>query len=231
MITLLRLKLPETLRAVAPLIGVVCVLQFTVVGASPAAFLQFLAGSTLVTLGLLLLFTGIDLGILPMGRFIGSELAERRSLALMLGVAFALGLATTAAEPDVLVLAGQVEAVSQGALTSQRLVYVIAAGVGIFVAVALLRVVRGFSMAWQLTVVYGLMIVLSLVAPSEMVPLAYDAGSAMTGVLTSPVVLALALGVSAVLAERSAVEDGFGLLGLASVGPIVAILLLGWLER
>jgi hypothetical protein len=161
MITLLRLKLPETLRAVAPLIGVVCVLQFTVVGASPAVFLQFLAGSTLVTLGLLLLFTGV----------------------------------------------------------------------GLFVAVALLRVVRGFSMAWQLTVVYGLMIALSFVAPSEMVPLAYDAGSVTTGVLTSPVVLALALGVSAVLAERSAVEDGFGLLGLASVGPIVVILLLGWLER
>src|SRR5262245_19267425 len=78
MITLLRLKLPETLRAVAPLIGVVCVLQFTVVGASPAVFLQFLAGSTLVTLGLLLLFTGVDVGILPIGRVIGSHVAVHR---------------------------------------------------------------------------------------------------------------------------------------------------------
>jgi hypothetical protein len=106
MITLLKLKLPETLRAVAPLIIVVCVLQFTVVGAPTAVFLQFLAGSVLVTVGLLLLLTGIDFGILPMGRFIGAKLAEKGSLWLLLIVAFALGFATTAAEPDVLVLAG-----------------------------------------------------------------------------------------------------------------------------
>ena len=77
--------------------------------------------------------------------------------------------------------------------------------------------------------VYTVMIVLSLVAPANIVPLAYDAGSVTTGVLTAPVVLALALGLASVLAERSAVDDGFGLLGLASVGPIIAVLLLGLL--
>src|SRR5690606_4943181 len=109
MLALLRLKLGETLQAVAPLVGVVCILQLTVVGAPFAVFVQFLAGSVLVTAGLLLLFAGIDLGVLPMGRFIGAALSEKRSLALMLTVAFAMGFATTAAEPDVLVLAQQVE--------------------------------------------------------------------------------------------------------------------------
>lgn len=230
MIALLKEKLFEALRAVAPLIAVVCVLQFTLVGASPTAFLQFLAGAVLVTLGLLLLSAGVDLGLLPMGRFIGAAMSQKQSLTLMLVVAFALGFATTAAEPDVIVLAGQAEAAAQGTLSAQPLVHLIAAGVGLFVSVAMLRVVWGYSMAWQLTVVYSLMIVLTVLAPSALAPLAYDAGSVTTGVLSGPVVLALALGVSAVLGGRSSVADGFGLLGMASVGPIIVLLLLGLLR-
>lgn len=231
MITLLKLKLAETLRAVAPVIIVVSVLQFTVVGASAAVFFQYLVGSVLVTAGLLLLLTGIDFGILPMGRFIGAKLAEKSSLSLMLCVAFALGFATTAAEPDVLVLAGLVDEASQGSLPSQPMVYVIAAGVGLFVAIAFLRVVLGFSMRWQLTAMYGLMIALTFLAPGTLLPLAYDAGSVTTGALTGPVVLAVALGVSSVIAGRSAVDDGFGLLGVASIGPIIVLLAIGWLTR
>jgi hypothetical protein len=231
MLTLLKLKLPETLRAVAPLIVVVCVLQFTIVGASTVVFLQYLAGSVLVTAGLLLLLTGIDFGILPMGRFIGAKLAERSSLSLLLIVAFALGFATTAAEPDVLVLAGQVDESSRGALPSQLMVYVVAAGVGLFVVIGFLRVVLGFSMRLQLTAMYALMIALTFLAPATLIPLAYDAGSVTTGALTGPVVLAVALGVSSVIAGRSAVDDAFGLLGVASIGPIVVILAIGWLTR
>lgn len=222
-------RLPEVVKAVAPLVGVVCALQIAVVGAPGVLFLQFVAGSVLVVMGMLLLFTGIDVGILPMGRFIGAELPRKGSLWLIVGVAFALGFATTVAEPDVLVLAAEVEAVSDGALRGQALIVVIAVGVGIFAAVGLLRVVWGFSMAALLASAYAFMILLSLVSPEAFVPLAYDAGSVTTGVLTAPVVLALALGLSSVLAERSAVSDGFGLLGLASVGPIIAVLLLGML--
>jgi hypothetical protein len=231
MITLLKLKFPETLRAVAPLIIVVCVLQFTVVGASATVFLQYLAGSVLVTVGLLLLLTGIDFGILPMGRYIGAKLAERSSLSLLLVVAFALGFATTAAEPDVLVLAGQVDEASLGTLPDQLMVYIIAAGVGLFVVIGFLRVVLGFSMRWQLTAMYALMIALTFLAPATLVPLAYDAGSVTTGALTGPVVLALALGVSSVIASRSAVDDAFGLLGAASIGPIIVIVTIGWLRQ
>lgn len=227
MLALLKEKLSETFRAVAPLILVVSLLQVTVVGASTGMFVQFLVGSALVTAGLLLLFAGVDLGLLPMGRFIGAVLPQKQSLSLLLAVAFAMGFATTAAEPDVLVLAGQAEAASHGKMAAQPLVYIIAIGVGLFVAVAMLRVVTGFSMAWQLTIVYSLMIVFSLLAPASLAPLAYDAGSVTTGVLTGPVVLALALGVSSVLAGRTAVADGFGLLGMASIGPIVVLLLLG----
>src|SRR5690606_26069652 len=147
-------------------------------------------------------------GVLPMGRFIGATLSEKRSLALMLKVAFALGFATTAAEPDDLVLAQQVVTESQGALHAQPLFYLIFAGVCLFIVIHLLRVVFGFSMAWQLTAVYSLMLALSLLASADIVPFAYVAGSVTTGVLTGPVVLALALGVSSVIAGRSAVADG-----------------------
>ena len=227
MLALLKLKLPEVLQAITPLFGAVCLFQVMLVGAPTALFLQFIAGSFLALLGMLLLLAGIDFGILPMGRFIGAELPEKGSLWLIVGVALALGFATTAAEPDVLVLAGQVEAVSQGAIGGQTLVYIIAMGVGLLAAVALLRVVWGFSMIHLLTAMFAGMIVLSFVAPEAFIPVAYDAGSVTTGVLTAPVLLAIALGLSAVLGERSAVADGFGLLGLASVGPIVLILLLG----
>lgn len=229
MLALIRLKLPEVLAAVGPLILSVCLLQVALVGAPAAVFVRFLAGAALAILGLLLLFAGVDAGILPMGRFIGAELPRRGSLWLILGVAFALGFAATAAEPDVLVLSGQVEAASRGAIHGRTLVYVIAAGVGCFSALALFRVVKGFSMTGLLMAAYALTILLSLVSPAEFVPLAYDAGSVTTGVLTASVMLALALGVSSVLSGRSAAVDGFGLLGLASVGPILLLLLLGLL--
>lgn len=231
MLGLLRTRLPEVLRAIAPLIGVVCALQAGIVHAPAAQFLQFLAGSALAIAGLLLLFAGIDHGILPMGRFIGAELPKKRSLWLIVAVALALGFVTTVAEPDVLILAGQVEAISHGAVSGRLLVYVIAAGVGLFAAVALLRIVYGTPVSVLVALAYALMILLSLLAPADFVALAYDSGSVTTGVLTAPVLLALALGLSAVIAGRSPVSDGFGLLGLASAGPIIAVLLLGLLLR
>lgn len=226
MLALLRDKLPETLRAIAPLVGVVMALQLAALGPSTATTLQFLLGAGLVTLGMLLLLAGVDFGLLPMGRFIGAALPRRRSLSLLFAVAFGLGFATTAAEPDVLVLATQVARTTDGALSRIRLVSAMSTGVGLFTAVALVRVVWGLPLAGLMTAIYALMIGLSLYAPDALLPVAYDAGSVTTGVLTTPVVLALAIGVSSVLAGRSAV-DGFGLLGMASSGPILIILLQG----
>jgi hypothetical protein len=224
-----RARLLDVIKAVSPLVGTVIVLQLAFVEAPGVLLVRFAAGSALVVTGMTLLFTGIDLGVLPMGRFIGAELPRRGSLALILAVAFGLGCATTIAEPDVLVLSGQVEAASGGDMRAGVLAAAVAAGVGLFAALALFRVVRGFSMRALLSVVYIAMLALSFLAPAALVPLAYDAGSVTTGVLTAPVVLSLALGLSAVLGERSAVADGFGLLGLASVGPIVIVLVLGML--
>jgi hypothetical protein len=230
MLKVLRNRLPEVLRAITPLVGVVCVLQVTLVHAPASQFLGFLAGSVLAAFGMLLLFAGIDHGILPMGRYIGAELPRKRSIWLIVAVAVAMGFATTVAEPDVLVLATQVEAASKGALAGRALSYAIAIGVGALAAVALLRIVYGVPLTVVLAVTYALVIALSFIAPPDIAPLAYDAGSVTTGVLSAPVLLALALGMSAVLANRSAAMDAFGLLGLASAGPIIVILLMGLLR-
>ena len=228
---LLKEKLLEVIKAFAPLIIVVCALQFTLVEAPIALFLQFLIGALMAIGGMVLFFMGIDLGILPMGRFIGAELPQRGSLLLIIGVAFSFGFATTVAEPDVLILSRQVDAISRGAIPGDTVLYVTAIGVGIYVAIAMMRVVFGVRMAYLLAASYSMVILLSFFTPAEFVPLAYDSGSVTTGALTAPVVIALALGLSSVLAGRSSVSDGFGLLGFASIGPIIAVMIMGILLR
>ena len=105
--------------------------------------------------------------------------------------------------------------------------YVIALGLALFAAIAMARVIYAWRMTHLLAAAYSLVIVLSFLTPAEFVPLAYDAGSVTTGVLTTPLVISLVIGISSVLAGRSAVSDGFGLLGFASIGPIIAVMLLG----
>lgn len=229
MLPLLKLKLAEIVKDVAPLVGTVSLLQILFVHAPLGLFLQFLGGSLLSGLGMMLLFAGIDLGVLPMGRYIGAELPRRGSLRFIVAVAFGLGFAVTVAEPDVLILSEQVQRASAGRLGGAGLVAIIAAGVGLFTAIGFVRIVKGFPMTWLLAAIYSAILLLSFVSSRNLVPLAYDAGSVTTGVLTAPVVLALALGLSSVLSGRGAVSDGFGLLGLASTGPILAVLLFGWL--
>ncbi|HQI02468.1 MAG TPA: DUF1538 domain-containing protein [Deltaproteobacteria bacterium] len=223
----LRERLFEVIKAIAPLVAVVCILQFVLVKAPASLFIQFLIGSLMAVGGLMLFFLGIDIGILRMGRFIGAELPKRNSLFLIAAVAFLLGFAATLAEPDVQVLSKQVDAVSHGEIPRSMVLYVVAVGVGFFVAIAMLRIVFGVRMVYLLAASYALIILLSFFTPSEFVPLAYDAGSVTTGALTTPVVISLALGLSSVLAGRASVSEGFGLLGFASIGPIIAIMIMG----
>ncbi len=227
MLQLFRQKLIEVVKAIAPLIVVMCALQLTVVRAPASLFLQFLIGSLMAVGGLVLFYTGIDMGILPMGRFIGSELPRRGSMLLIVITAFLLGFVTTAAEPDVLVLSRQVEQLSQGSISGNVIIYTMALGVGFFVAIAMARIVLGFSMVYLLIAAYSAVIILSFFAPAEFIPLSYDSGSVTTGALTAPVVISLALGFSSVLAGRSTISNGFGLLGFASIGPIIAVMIMG----
>jgi hypothetical protein len=120
---------------------------------------------------------------------------------------------------------------TEGGIAGQPLVYVIALGVGLFTALAVARIVWGLPMIYLLAGAYSLMLLLSFFSPPQFVALAYDTGGVTTGVLTAPVVLALVLGFTAVLGERSSVSDGFGVLGIASAGAVIIVLALGIVLR
>ncbi len=181
----------------------------------------------MVVVGMTLFLLGIEIGILPMGQAIGSALPQRRSVLLIIAIVFLVGFSATIAEPDVVVLADQIDRVSQGSIPENILVYVIGIGIGFFVTVAILRIIYGFRMAYLLGAGYLLVIILSFFTPAQYIPVAFDAGGVTTGPMAVPIILSLGIGLSSVLSRRSAISDGFGLLGLASIGPIIAVMIMG----
>jgi len=222
-----RETLREVIQSILPITLVIVILELTVLHTSPEAFIQFLLGTALATLGIVLFLMGVRVGMLPMGEAIGSELPNRGSLFLIVAIAFIFGFIVTIAEPDVRVLTGMVENVSNGGIALDPLIIVIAAGVGFFVATAMLRIIFGLPIAYLLGAGYAIVLLLSLITPADFLSIAFDAGGVTTGPLTVPVILALGLGISSVLGGRSALADGFGLIGLASIGPIIGVMAVG----
>lgn len=217
----------EVLSAIIPITTVVVVLQLTVVKLPPVVLGQFLIGAVFVLLGTFFFLYGVNVGLLPMGHVIGTELPAKGSIVFFVIASFILGIAVTVADPDVMVLANQVATVSGGDIGRLVLIFAVAVGMGLFIAIAMLRIVLGIPIQYLLAGGYGLVLILSLVAPSVFVPLSFDAGAVATGPLIVPFVLSLGLGTASVLQGRSALKDGFGLMGLASLGPILAMMLLG----
>jgi hypothetical protein len=217
----------EVATAILPLVLAVVILQFTIVRMPSQLFLQFIIGAIMVIAGMILFLLGVDIGILPMGKALGAELPRRGSLALVIVVAFLIGFAATIAEPDVIVLTNQVDTVSGGTISQNLLVFIIAIGVAFFVAMAMLRILLGFPIAWLMAAGYLIIIILSFFTPPAFVPVAFDSGGVTTGPMTVPIILALGLGFSSVLAGKSALSDGFGLIVLASIGPVIGVMVMG----
>lgn len=217
----------EVCQAILPISLAVIILNFAFIKMPSEVLVQFILGALLVMGGMVLFLLGVRIGILPMGESIGSELPRRRSLPLIIAIAFLVGFSVTIAEPDVMVLSSQVDTVSEGGIPNTLLVGVIATGVGFFVATAILRIILGFSISYLLAAGYTSILVLSFFTPPQFVPVAFDAGGVTTGPVTVPVILALGMGFSSVLAGRSRLGDGFGLIGLASIGPVIGVMLMG----
>jgi len=181
----------------------------------------------MVAVGFVFFLTGVHVGLLPMGEAIGSEIPKSRSLVLIIGIAFIFGFFATVAEPDVQVLSGMIDIASGGAIGKSLLLGVIGTGVGFFVAMAMIRILTGVPIAYLLAAGYGIVLVLSTITPPQYLAISFDAGGVTTGPLTVPFILALGIGVSSVLGGRSQLADGFGLIGLASIGPIIGVMLMG----
>lgn len=218
-------KCKESVISVIPVVILVLLLHLTVAPLGDD-LPKFLTGAALFIVGLGLFLVGADIGVLPVGQKVGSTLTGKRNLALMLAVGFVVGFIITVAEPDVQVLAAQVTGVAP-VIAPMALVCIIAAGVGFFVAVAMGRIIFQLPLKTLLFVCYGAVFLCALLASDLFLGIGFDAGGATTGPMTVPFIMALGVGVAAVRGGSNAGDDSFGFVGLASVGPILAVLMLG----
>ncbi len=217
----------EVLLAVFPVPLVVILLQLVIMRLPGIVFGQFIVGVIMVTAGLILFLLGVNIGLLPVGELIGSVLPQQGKIWLVIFFGFLFGFVVTIAEPDVRVLAIQVDLVSGGDISRNLLIYTVALGVAVFVGLAMARIIFNIPLIYLLGAGYGLVFLLAAFTPPRFVPISFDAGGVTTGPLTVPFVIALGVGVASVLGGKRATTDGFGLVALASIGPLLAVLLLG----
>ena len=226
----LRAKIGEALISALPITAIVYVmalLPFFDFDMSAAELITFTVGAVLLIVGIGLFNLGADLAMTPMGSHVGSGLSRQKKLSLLLIVCFVLGMLITIAEPDLQVLANQVSAVMNGTV----LIYTVGLGVGAFLVISILKIVFRKSLSHILMLFYMLLFALALVllvsGNESLLPMAFDSGGVTTGPITVPFIMALGVGISNVLGDRRSKENSFGLVALCSVGPILAVLVLG----
>jgi hypothetical protein len=200
--------------------AIVLILNFTIAPLGTENLLRFLLGGLLLIVGLSLFLAGTEIGMVPVGEKLGSVLTQKRNIWFMILIGFVIGFAVTLAEPDVSVLAGQVHDLNPG-ISEGLLTVMIALGVGLFVVIGLLRTVLGLKLRWVLIVFYGLVFLLVAFIGQSMASISFDASGATTGPLAVPFILAMGLGVSG--STKDDQESSFGLTGVASIGPIMAV--------
>jgi len=221
-------KFKESIVSVVPVMVIVLILNFTIAPLADGQLPQYLVGGLLLIFGLSIFLVGADLGMVPFGQKVGSSLTYLRRLAPMLLAAFCIGFAITIAEPDVQVLAAQVTSVVPG-INKTRLLVAIAVGVGLFVLIGIIRIVLQLSLRLLLTVFYTLVFIGCALVDTGFVCIAFDSGGATTGPVTVPFIMAMGLGVAATAKKKEGDDNGFGLVGLASIGPIAAVVGMGLL--
>jgi hypothetical protein len=226
-----------TLRDLAPLIGLILFFQIIVIRKRLANLKRVAIGFVYVVIGLSLFLIGLQSALFPLGETMARQLTDPEFLGLVAGVAAAwddylwvylfaaaIGFGTTIAEPALIAVADKAGSVSGGAINPWGLRLAVALGVSVGVTLGALRIVTGVPLHWILMAGYAIVIVQTFFAARTIIPLAYDSGGVTTSTVTVPLVAALGLGLAANVPGRSPLIDGFGLIALASVFPIIAVL-------
>ena len=215
-------KLKEAASATWPIMAIVFVVAFAFVPIPTGALLEFVFGGAFLIFGTAVFSLGADVAMLPIGSHIGGAVTHTRKLWFILLISFLVGIFVTLSEPDLQVLAKQVPHISDGLI-----VWTVALGVGVFLLIAMARQFLGVSLQAVIFVSYLIVIVLSYFVDAGFIGVAYDSGGVTTGPMTVPFLMALGAGVAASRSDSSSQEDSFGLVGIASIGPILVVLLLG----
>jgi hypothetical protein len=223
----LREKIREAFSSVLPITVIVLVASIIFVPMSAGIILMFVAGAALLVVGMGFFTLGADMAMMPMGEGIGAQLTKGQNVFMALGISFVMGVVITIAEPDLMVLALQL-AKSVGIWT---LIVTVGLGVGIFMAIAVLRVIIGVPLRFLLIffyiITFGLAFYMVKNGNTAFVPVSFDSGGVTTGPITVPFMLAMCVGVASLRGDKSAKDDSFGFVALCSIGPILAVMILG----
>lgn len=220
-------ELESTIKSLSPAITLLFFFQIVVIRMPLSEFIQIVIGLILTVSGFVLFVQGAKLGLLPLGERVGNSLIERRALSMILLFGFLLGVVLTISEPDVRLLAYQIEKVMVSDISRGEIIYITALGLGIFALIALLRIVFDTTIHYILVPGYLICLILVLISPEEFLVNAFDMGAVTTGPLTVPFLIALGIGMASVLGGRTRLKTGFGIMAIGSIGPIMAILLWG----
>lgn len=219
-------KVVESLFSVLPIVIIVFILCLYISPMQPDLLLTFLVGAMMLIIGMGLFSLGAEQSMTPIGNQIGTALTRTKNLPLILAVSFLLGFAITIAEPDLQVLAQTVPHISNTVL-----LITVGAGVGFFMSVCMLRILTGMRLRLLLIFFYAIIFLLAFFADKNFIGIAFDSGGVTTGPMTVPFILALGLGVSNVRSDKNAEADSFGLVALCSIGPVLAVLILGFFYK
>ncbi len=218
----LKEKILEALSSVLPITLIVAFLSITIAPLSVGTLVLFLVGAMLLIIGMGFFSLGSDMSMMPIGDGIGAQLTRSKNLLLIIVIGLVIGTVVTIAEPDLKVLATQVPAVPD-----MVLILTVAVGVGFFLVVAMLRTIFRIKLAHMLIVFYLLVFILSIFVPNDFIPVAFDSGGVTTGPITVPFIMALGIGMASIRGDKNSQDDSFGLVALCSIGPILAVMLLG----
>lgn len=216
----------ETFYSSLPLAVIIVICLCMAPLSSFGDYFKIIVGYVCVVFGQAMFLVGLDTSILPIGRMVGGSFAKYNKLGFVLCFGFVFGLLATVAEPALSVLAKQINAIIP-LVNSTLFIWITGTGIGIGVAVALLRIVKNINIKWVYAILYLFVFLLVIFAPNEFIALAFDGSGATTGDVSVPFILALGLGISATFSKSKTNDDSLGIIGIASAGPIVAVLLYG----
>ncbi|MCB2427638.1 DUF1538 domain-containing protein [Methylophaga pinxianii] len=217
----------HALKNLLPIVVVVVIFQTFVMQSLPKDTLSISIGLFVVAIGVALFLRGLELSIFPVGKSLSNQFTKRGSLWILLSFGFALGFSAVIAEPALIAVAEQAQEISQGRIDALILRFLVATSVGFVVALGVFRILFGYPLHWFMIIGYLVVVLITFFTPAEIVGLAYDSGGVTTNIVTVPLIAALGIGLASSIRGRNPLIDGFGIVAMAVMVPMITVQLYG----